>query len=384
MAKTATRKKKQPRATRRKSAWEMVPLTSWHAAHYHIHYLMETKDWLTQVKGYIKKNYDKKTQQSISKLPEWKIGGKSHYATAAFVEENKPEIIHPDYVGKLDKWIKELAAEGKQIVDLKASETKAKKNVYVPSIQERLMDATIDKMEELDQWVDDWMRDPKKNPLKDKMPLNLFRKLEVNLGHARFIQKFYEGELEELTELVNLPPATKQDDMHKQLAEGYNHLSTKEKKELHGFYQRVFQALDIIRAEKKQTRAVRQPKQKSAQELVKNLKFKASDPEYGIASINPADIIGATAIVVFNTKTRKLGIYYADNHATLSVKGTTLQFFNENSSRQKTVRKPEEILPHWKKVTKHKLPAQFGYLKTTDVKMNGRLNADTIILKAFN
>jgi len=383
MAKTATRKKKTVRATRRKGAWDMVPLTSWHGTQYHIHYLMESKEWLNKVKSYIKKNYDKEVQQAISKLPDWKIGGKSHYATAAFVEENKPEILHPDYVGKLDKWIMSLAEEGKKIVDIKKAEEATKKVKYIPSIQERLLEATVDKMEELDQWEDDWIRDPKKNPLKDKQPLKLFRKLEINLGHARFIQKFYEGAYEELTELVNLPPAKKQDDMQQQLAEGYNHLSTKEKKELHNFYQRIFQALDIIRAEKKQTRAVRKPKERSAADLVKKLKFKSSDADFGISSIPPQEIIGATALVVFNCKTRKLGIYYAEEHTTFQVKGTTLQFFDEKRSRQKTVRKPNEVLPNWKTVTKHKLKTQFGYLKTTDIKMNGRLNADTVILKAF-
>ena len=376
-------KKKAPRAKRRIAVWDMVPTDSWHKAQYHIHYLMESKEWLTKVKAYIKENYDKKTVAAINKLPDWKVGGKSHYATAAFMEERAPNNMHPDYVGKLDKWIKELAEEGNKIVEIKRAEEKVKKTKYIPSIQERLEEATIDKMEELDQWVDDWMRDAKKNPLKDKQPLQLFRKLEINLGHARFIQKFYEGELEELTELINLPPAKKQTDMEQQLAEGYNHLSTKEKKELHGFYQRVFQALEIIRAEKKQTRAVRKPKQKSAQDLVKKMKFKPSDADYGIASVNPADVVGATAVVVFNCKTRKLGIYYADEHATIQVKGTTLQFFDEKNSRQKTVRKPNEVLPNWKKVTKHKLKTQFGYLKTTDTKMNGRMNEDTVILKVF-
>jgi hypothetical protein len=383
MAKTSTRKKKTVRATRRKGAWDMVPTKDWHTAQYHIHYMMESKEWLNQVKNYIKKNYDKEVQVAINKLPDHKVGGKSHWATAAFIEENAPDKIHPDYVGKLDAWIKSLAEEGRQIVELKKIELTTKKVKYVPTIQERLQEATIDKMEELDQWEDDWIRDSKKNPLKDKQPLQLFRKLEVNLGHARFIQQFYEGAYQELEELINLPAPKKQDDMQQQLAEGFNHLSTKEKKELHGFYQRIFQALDILRAEKKQTRAVRKPKQKSAVDLVKKMKFKPSDPDYGISSIPPQDIVGAIALVVFNTKTRKLGIYYAEHEATLQVKGTTLQFFDEKTSRQKTVRKPSEILPQWKKVTHHKLKTQFGYLKTTDIKMNGRINEDTILLKAF-
>ena len=88
-------------------------------------------------------------------------------------------------------------------------------------------------------------------------------------------------------------------------------------------------------------------------------------------------------MVVFNTKNRKLGIYYAEDHGQFKVKGTTLQHFDTNRSTQKTVRKPDEVLPNWKRITKHKLKTQFGYLKTTETKMNGRFNADTIILKAF-
>jgi hypothetical protein len=86
---------------------------------------------------------------------------------------------------------------------------------------------------------------------------------------------------------------------------------------------------------------------------------------------------------VFNCKNRKLGIYYAEEHQTIKVKGTTLQYFDESRSIQKTVRKPQEILPQWKKVTKHKLKTQFGYLKTTETKLNGRMNDDTVILKVF-
>jgi hypothetical protein len=172
-------------------------------------------------------------------------------------------------------------------------------------------------------------------------------------------------------------------DMQQQLSEGYNTYTKAEQKELQSFYQRVMQALEIVRAEKKQTRVVRKPKQKSAVDLVKKLKFKPSDSDFGIVSVPPQDVVGSEAIVVFNCKTRKLGIYYAEDNATIQVKGTTLQFFDEKSSRQKTVRKPEEVLSGFKTVTKHKLKTQFGYLKTTDIKMNGRLNEDTVILKVF-
>ena len=276
--------------------------------------------------------------------------------------------------------ITELIEAGKLIVEEKKATTK---NVYIPSIQERLEEAAIDKTEELDQWIDDWLIDSKANPLKDKVPLKLFKKKQINLGHLRFVTNWYTGSYEELQELADLPTASKRDEMQQQLAEGYDTYSKPQIKELTDFYKRLFDAIEIMKAEQKQNRAVRKPKVKSAQELVKKLKFKSSDGDFGIASINPSEIIDATAVVVFNTKNRKLGIYYADDHAQFKVKGTTLQHFSETRSVQKTVRKPSEVLPNWKKVTKHKLKAQFGYLKTTETKMNGRFNSDTIILKAF-
>ena len=278
--------------------------------------------------------------------------------------------------------ITDLIEKGKLIVEEKKADDK-KKNVYIPSIQERIEESASDKTEDLDEWIDNWMRDSKANPLKDKIPLKLFKQQQVNLGHLRFVTNWFKGAYEELQELGSLPTASKRDDMQQQLAEGYDTYSKAQIKELTDFYKRLFDAIEIMKAEQKQNRAVRKPKVKSAQELVKKLKFKPSDGTFGIASVNPSEVIDATAVVVFNTKNRKIGIYYADDHAQFKVKGTTLQHFSETRSVQKTVRKPDEILPQWKKVTKHKLKAQFGYLKTTETKMNGRFNADTIILKAF-
>ena len=289
--------------------------------------------------------------------------------------------IHPltDYIKPK---VAELIEAGKLIAEEKKAED-LKKNAYIPSIQERLEEAASDKTEELDEWIDNWMRDSKASPLKDKMPLQLFKKKQINLGHLRFVTNWFKGAYEELQELNNLPPAKQRDEMQSQLAEGYETYSKPQLKELTDFYKRLFDAIEIMKAEQKQNRAVRKPKVKSAQELVKKLKYKPSDGDFGITSIPPSEIIDSKCVVVFNTKNRKIGIYHAQEHADLKVKGTTLQHFDENRSTQKTIRKPDEVLPIWKKITRHKVPVQFGYLKTTETKLNGRFNADTIILKAF-
>lgn len=381
VAKTLTpRKKKTVRATRRVTGMAAMPTGDFQKAKFYVHYEVESREWGAAVKAYVKKFMSKQDQAAINKLPESKLSFGSHWATTAqmyLFDHPVPEV----YANGFKKYLAQLVEEGKQVIQ--SEKPTSKKEVYVPTIQERLREATEEKLEELEQWVDDFLRDPKANPLKDKHPLTYFKAKEINLGHARFINEWYKGSFEEMEELVNLPTPAKQDEMQKQLAEGYNRFTKLQQKELYEFYTRVMQAVEILRAEKKQVKAPRKVKQKSAAELVKKLKFKASEPQYGIASVNPADLIGATVAVVFNAKNRKLGVYYAEANCTFQVSGTSLKFFDETKSVQKTIRKPEEILPHWKKVTKHKVDTQFGYLKTTDTKMNGRFNEDIVILKVF-
>jgi uncharacterized glyoxalase superfamily protein PhnB len=384
MAKSLTpRKKKTVRATRRVTGMNAMPTDSWASAKFYVHYEVETREWGNAVKSYIKKYLDKRAQVAVDSLPDWKVSSFSHWATTAHLLEIKPEIVPEVYKTGLVKFVSGLVEEGKQLVATKKSVEQSKKSVHVPSIQERLMEAAEEKLEEIETWHDDFLRDPKKNTLSDKNPSESFRKNEINLGHTRWITKWYENSMSEMEELLSLPKTSEQTEMQKQLAEGYSYLTKAQQKELLEFYKRIFQAVEILRAEKKQVRPVRKVKQKSAAELVKKLKFKPSDVDAGIASVNPTEVIGATAIVVFNCKNRKLGVYYAEDGCTIQVKGTSLQFFDENRSTQKTVRKPQEILPQWKKVTKHKLSTQFDYIKTTETKLNGRFNEDTVILKAF-
>jgi hypothetical protein len=100
-----------------------------------------------------------------------------------------------------------------------------------------------------------------------------------------------------------------------------------------------------------------------------------------LVSINPADILGAGELWIFNTKTRKLGKYVAAEFQTLGVKGTTITGFDEFKSVQKTIRKPEEKLKEFKAAGKIALRKFLEDVNATDTKMNGRINEDTILLR---
>ena len=112
-----------------------------------------------------------------------------------------------------------------------------------------------------------------------------------------------------------------------------------------------------------------------------------------MASINPQEIIGASELWVFNIKTRKLGRYVAKTidplhqrreGSGLNVKGTTIQSFNEDESIQKTLRKPDEKLKEFKEAGKIKIKKFLEDINAVDIKLNGRINPDTILLKTID
>jgi hypothetical protein len=167
-----------------------------------------------------------------------------------------------------------------------------------------------------------------------------------------------------------------------QLKEGYSHYKAADFKRCEQFYDKLFADLAAYNQTKKATKkaAVRKPPQK--EKIVKNLKYLKQDTALKIVSINPVDIVGAEVLWVYNVKNRKIGKYVAeDQGGALGVKGTTITGYNANKSIQKTLRKPEEQLKQFLASSKVDLRKFIENIKTTDIKLNGRINAETILLK---
>ena len=386
-------KKKTVRLKRRASLWELMPTNKgWHGAHYYVHYEIESKDWLNVCKNYIKKKYDKKIVTAINKLPDWKVGGKSHYACAAYCEEHHPELIPDYYQGKFEKWVMQLAEEGAKVVEQKKVEEKAKKNVYVPSIQERIRDQAIDACQAIDEWADTRLTDPKNFDVNGFNFTKHFIDFKVSQVHARKIKAFYEPELKEAYAVRDMPtPAQikkiKNDhdrDMAEQMREGYSHMKKADIKLWIETLEKIVSACDMTIDKAKATRKPRVKKAPSKEKLIAKIKYCKEDTKLSLVSANPLELIDAKEVWVYNVKTRKLGKYVADEHATIQVKGTTLQFYDEKNSIQKTLRKPDETLKEFKKAGKVALRKFMDNIKTTDIKLNGRLNSDTIILKCIH
>jgi hypothetical protein len=389
LAKSVIKRKKTARAKRRGSPWELMPTKTWQGAHYFVHYEIESKDWLNVCKNYIKKKYDKKIVIAINKLPDWKVGGKSHYALAAYCEEHHPHLIPDCYIGKFDAWVQKLAEEGAKVVEEKKAEEKAKKNVYVPSIQERIREQAQLACESIEEWLDGFITNKKDFDPKGFDFTKHFAKYKVTQAHARKIKGMYAGELEEAKIIQKLPTPgeinrckdEREADMMAQLREGYAHLTKSDAKNYLEALEMLHGACDVVIDSAKASRKPRKKVAPSKEKLVAKVKYCERDDKLQLVSVNPIDMVDATEVWVYNIKTRKLGKYVADDAATIKVKGTTLQFYNEKASIQKTLRKPAETLKDFKKAGKVQLRKFMDNIKTTDIKLNGRLNSDTIILK---
>jgi hypothetical protein len=71
----------------------------------------------------------------------------------------------------------------------------------------------------------------------------------------------------------------------------------------------------------------------------------------------------------------------ANEYLELGVKGTSITGFNSNLSVQKTLRKPEEQLKEFKAAGKVQLRKFLDDIKAVDIKLNGRINEDIILLR---
>ena len=262
-----------------------------------------------------------------------------------------------------------------QLADDTDEETPAVATKSVPTIQERVKDAAIRMVEDIDLAVEEFHADPTSVDLKSYKILGILKSQNVKPAHVRFIREFYNPALLELLELAS-------GNADEQLREGYKHRTKREIRALIAFYQEIMSACDMLTEEARVVRKPRARKTVSKEQLVSTLKYKKTDEQLKLVSIDPTNIIGAKELWVFDTKTRKLGKYVAAEFSELSVKGLSIINFDEVKSIQKTLRKPAEQLAAFKAANKVALRKFLDEINTVDIKLSGRLNENQILLKA--
>ena len=256
-----------------------------------------------------------------------------------------------------------------EVVEKEKKEVKEKPKKVI-SIQERLQGKVEDFISAIEGQVDDFVDSDYKMKYN---PYNHLSEIGCKAAHARKMRPFYVDCYNELVDVYN-----KDDEYY---VEAWSHLKPKYHKLMMDFYGNIVDDLDRIIKNSTAQRKPRKKKTLSATRLVKSLKFQPEFSDLKLVSINPEKIIGATELWVYNTKYNRMGVYHAVNSIRgLSIKGCTIQHFDEDTSVQKTARKPQDALSV---LNKRSLKKQLNHMKTREQKMTGRINAQTILLGVF-
>lgn len=274
--------------------------------------------------------------------------------------------------GRHIEYIKESIAKAinstaDEVVEIEVDEAP---KAYVPTIQDRMNEKTADTIGELEGHYDEFI----KNPKYTFKPYDYFVVNNVPQSQLSKYEEVYQARFNELKLAFE-----KSDE---QITEGYSHYKTADFKRIFAFIDQILNDIIQYRGLKKATKKVRAPKSVSKEKVVSKLKFAKEDKVLRLISINPADIVGAQELWVYNTKTRKLGKYIADSlKGPLTVRGTGIIGYDEHKSTSKTLRKPDEKLKEFAKATKIQLRKFLEDIKATETKLNGRINAETILLR---
>ena len=249
-------------------------------------------------------------------------------------------------------------------------EEKEEKNKPVISIQDRIQGKVEDYISEIEGKVDDFININYKIKYE---PYNHLLEIGCKALHARKLKPFYVDFYNELVDVYN-----KDDEYY---VESWSHLKPKYHKIMMDFYGTIVDDLDRIIKNSTAQRKPRKKKTVAVSKLIKNLKYQKEFTDLKLVSINPEKIVGASELWIYNTRYKTLGVYYSVNSVRgLSVKGCTIQHFDEDTSIQKTARKPQEVL---ESLNKRSLKKQLKNMKTKEQSLTGRINGQTILLGVF-
>jgi len=279
--------------------------------------------------------------------------------------------IRKDHLDGFNKELNRLFEIGKKRLDAKKNVITVTTPVAVvkrPSIQDAIKDKASEYIGELEGFVDEFCTADK--------DFNLYTHLKGNqipAPYTTFVKTWAVKKLDQWNEVA--------DSKDSQIVEGYSNFSKRKITKIVKLFESFVEDCDKYGQFKKANRKVRATREKPAVAQIKSLKYKLKDDELGLTSAKAFDLVGAEQVWLFNTKTRKLSVYTSESTKGMTVKGTTLQNWSPEKSKQKTLRKPEEQIKDLLALGKVKLRTFLDNINSKEQAVNGRINIDTIILK---
>jgi hypothetical protein len=335
---------------------------------YYYNYYYNQKDTKKYVLEWLASNLDLFSKQQIKTVEKANDRWLPMTACSLVMANRVGMPMRPRHVEFMVTTITDLCARSadEPIVEIVATPNQV---AAKPTIQDRIAEKTSELIGEIEGHYDELLT-TKKSQFKS---YDFFSEHKVGQAQINKYTEIFTARRAEL-ELAH----QKADP---QLIEAYQHFKAADYKRVYDWIDLFLAGIDQYSNVKKATKKAKVKKAPSKEKLVSKIKYAKESKVLKVVSINPADIIGAAELWIYNTKTRKLGKYVASSYQTLNVSGTSILGFDIDKSVAKTLRKPEEQLKEFAKAGKVALRSWLTNIKSTEVKLTGRITEDTLLLK---
>jgi hypothetical protein len=334
-------------------------------------YFFERKQSSKIVSDYMKKNnYSAEDIAALKKAEDWRISSTTVSLCKMILNGLERVESSADYKKFISKNIAEVVQIGYSKKEEVEEDAKAANKPKPPSIQERMAGVAREHVAEFDDAVDEFCANKYTGEFDS---YEYCKRNTINAPVAKKMMDMIIGEVEEVEEAL--------EGKCEQLVEGYSHMKKTELKRFAKFLRSIYDGVSRYASNTKTVRKPRKTKPKPVHKVVEKVKYLKESSEYKIVSIDPTKIVGAEQLWAFNVKTRTLWVYNAQSRDGLSVKGTTIQGYDAETSIGKRLRKPEEVIARLLGGGKIVLRKLMSEVKATEKSPNGRINDQTVLLR---
>ena len=273
-------------------------------------------------------------------------------------------ILRPDHEHLFDTYISDVTKVTQKI------EVKQEATTPRQSIQDAMKEKAAEYLGELEGVLDDIV--------KGESSFNLYNDMkgkQIPQPYCKDVSQWIDIKLDEFNEVSTT------DDL--EIIEAYSYLGVRKLRLIIKTLEQFKEDVQKYSNFKKANRKVRTRKAKPASQQVAKLKYLKEFAELNLKSVPVTEIVGASQVWVYNTKTKKLAAYRTDSAQGIQVKGTTLQNYDPEVSEQRTLRNPDKTLKLLLGAGKIQLRKILTDLSTKTGPVNGRINEECILVRAI-
>ena len=339
----------EPKVQRELSKFELVRCLNWYSQN------RINKDAQKYASDFFKKKYKIVDIEDILKHKSSTIGFICRIVSNG-------ATLDPQSSSNFEAIVKEILQEKKQQVTVIQKEEK-----QTVSIQDRIKEKVSEIIGDLEGAIDNYIL----SNFKDRQsPIGVMNDKAKGV-HARSVIDHFKNQRS------NYEEALSSSDPY--VSESWSSYKKSDLKKIVAYIDQIILDANTLIEVNNKTRKPRKRKVKTPDQLVSKLLFCKEFEK--LMSVDPKNIIGASQLWVYNTKYRKLGVYHSADIEGLTVKGSTIQNYREDKSTQKTLRKPDQILPEVLSGGKIFLRNVLSTIKSVETNLNGRINKDVILLR---